>query len=216
MNFKKIKLKIKLMGVNCIIPIFIIFIPIILLMKRDIKSIDSEALSILELFIPLSCAWITIFDLKDIFEISGNELIFSIEKNRKNLGVYKVFKGVICYSAIMSIAIFILSIQIESLNFISVSLQLLMVGIFLSSITFLIMVIFENSLVAIILAVIYPYSMLFIGQAYFDYINIFIFGESINDISVVFDNFIKIIIYSLVFIALAQFNVNKKKKFICE
>ena len=198
------------MGINFYVPIFILFLTIVITIISRCKKFEIDSvLLIYQMIIPIFSSWWSIFILYELFEQDGGELILTYQSNKLRVGIFSNIKYFLINALISSIFVYLnLKIFYDYFNVYFI-LQLVFQSLFFSSFAFLLISIIKNLGWTIFIIVSYFSIMFFLGHGIIVLPNIYYFKEGyINKNGCEYIIF-KSITYSFVYYSIGQIIFNE-------
>ena len=212
---KRLVLEKKIMASNYYIP-FIMLLFVVLysvLLNRINNNFQSYLIVIYQMIIPVFSSWWVVFNLYDIVEAEGGEVVFTYKTSSLKLGLMNSLKYILLYICIVTITLyFVLKyFCIEDSNYFL--LILLIQSLYYGSLAFFFMSTLKHSgwtffLILAILSTIY-----FIGNKDYESIDIYYRGrEVMPDREALYDILKKAISIIVISLTLGQYFISKNYK----
>lgn len=213
MNKERLKIELKLLGINAIMPILIATIPFFIALASAANKLgEINAFTTTELFLPMVSGWITIFAFKDILNKRYGETIFTYRVSRIKLGLGRMLKFFMCYLVIAFIQSIVLCKIFEFANFMPFFLHIVLSGLFISALAFLVMTFIGNCEITLALIIGYMITT-FLAAANgiygFSVLNFVAFSLPIDKL---IQWGIKCLIITMILLIIGQVNFNRFAK----
>ncbi|GAA0122333.1 MAG: hypothetical protein KID00_02405 [Clostridium argentinense] len=210
----KIKIELKLMGINAISPIFIMAIPFLISLFAVLNNTSYDnAMAATEIFVPIASAWITIFAFKDILTEDGSEVVFSYGISRLRLGIVRALIFYLYYIGLLIVYMIILCTIFKMTSFTSFFTHLAIEGLFTTALAFFLMSFTYNCEISLSIIIIYIVSVVLVGHKYLTFFVVLNSKGYMLPLEEVLSSLYKCMTFTVILFIIGQIKFNKFTNF---
>lgn len=206
---RDIEFEFKTIGINIIVFISIMFIPVIFITSLNLSYEEVDIIQQSEVFVLISSVWISIFSFKEIICENISELLSTYPTGRYTKPSKRMKKIYIFYLIVLFIYTSAIHFKYKEVGLISFFIQFSIEGLFIIIMSLFLLIYSRNANFSITVSIIYILIMNTMGQEYFSSISIMLYNTETLPVDILIGDSIKTILFIIVIYTILVFKLDK-------